>query len=69
MAKIKGALYVIAVEIDDPPDATEETREEIMRVLKGGLHRLSGSGGVHGKRVEIVHPGCKIMRFSLSKDD
>jgi hypothetical protein len=65
---MKGALYVLAVEIEDPEHADDETREGIMRVLKGAIKSLSGGGGVHGKTVELVTPACNIMRFTVTKN-
>jgi hypothetical protein len=65
---IRGALYVLAIEIEDPPNADDETREGIMRVLKGAIKSLSGGGGVHGKDVEIVTPACNIMRFQVTRE-
>lgn len=65
---IKGALYVLAVEIEDPDGADNETREGIMRVLKGALRRESGGGGTHGMNVTLYHAACKIMQYQLSAE-
>lgn len=65
---IKGALYVIAVEIEDlvqdnnDHDFIREHHEGNMRVLLGALGRLN----MHGKEVKIVKN--TIMRYSVSKE-
>ena len=66
---IKGALYVIAVEIEDVPTWNEDTHEGIMRVLQGAIRSISGGGGVHGQEIKFVQGGSKIMRYALHKDD
>lgn len=66
---IKGALYMIAVEIEDlHQDTTDHDlirghQEGNMRVLKGALSRLD----MHGKKVKIVEPACRIMRYSITR--
>lgn len=64
----KGALYVITVEIMDPPEADDETREGIMRSLQGAVRRLSGTGATHGKDLDLLPGACQIMRFSINTD-
>lgn len=64
----RGALYVIAVEIMDPPEADDETREGIMRMLKGALKSCSGTAATHGKDLDILPGACQIMRFSVNAD-
>jgi hypothetical protein len=68
---IKGALYMIAVEIEDlHQDTTDHDlirghQEGNMRVLKGALRALD----MHGKKVKIVDPACRIMRYSITAED
>lgn len=67
---IKGALYLIAVEIEDlvqdtnDHDFIRQHHESNMRVLKGAIKRLD----MHGKKVKIVESACNIMRYSISKE-
>lgn len=65
--RIRGALYVIAMDIEDPNDATDSAgREATMRALVGALHALSGSGATHGKQIDIVR--TNIMQYQVTKE-
>lgn len=66
----RGALYVIAVEIEDlvqdtnDQDSIRQHHEGNMRVLLGAIRRLD----MHGKEVKIVNQACNILRYSISKE-
>jgi hypothetical protein len=65
----KGAIYVIAVEVEDPEEANDDTREGILKSLIGAVRRCSGSGATHGKEIKVMNPGCRIMRYSITAED